>query len=360
MRIAVIAHHTAPVATPFAGGLEAMTWYLSRWMARRGHEVTVFGAPGSAVPGARVIELDLHPPVSDLARRDVSMPPDRFMEAHYAYQRLMGDLVTGEHHFDLIHVHSLHYLPVALGEMLAVPMVLTLHSPPTPWLEAALRASRRRPWLVAVSRACAAMWDAGDAVIANGIDLDAWPSGPGGPALAWSGRLVPEKAPHLALEAARRTGRMLRIAGPILDRQYYATEIEPRLGAGAEYVGHLGHESLGALLSTSAALLQTPVWDEPFGLSGAEAMATGTPVVSFDRGGVPEVIGHRGGLLVAPGDVAGLAQAAHDACGLSRQNVRDHARETFSIDRAGLAYERLFQRAIDGERPAAGALTSPV
>jgi glycosyltransferase involved in cell wall biosynthesis len=87
-------------------------------------------------------------------------------------------------------------------------------------------------------------------------------------------------------------------------------------------------------------------------------MATGTPVVSFDRGGVPEVIGQRGGLLVAPGDVAGLAQAAHDACGLSRQNVREHARETFSIDRTGLAYERLFQRALDGDRPAAGALTS--
>jgi hypothetical protein len=38
--------------------------------------------------------------------------------------------------------------------------------------------------------------------------------------------------------------------------------------------------------------------------------------------------------------------------------VREHARETFSIDRAGLAYERLFQRALDGERPAGGALTS--
>jgi glycosyltransferase involved in cell wall biosynthesis len=353
LRIAVIAHHSAPVATPFAGGLEAMTWYLTRWLARRGHEVTLFAPPGSDVPGAQTEELELHLPVSDLARRDVSMPPDRFMEAHYAYQRLMSDLVARRHRFDLIHVHALHYLPVALSEMLPTPMVLTLHSPPTPWLEAALRASRRRPWLVAVSRACAQMWKISDAVIPNGIDLDVWPSGPGGPTLAWTGRVVPEKAPHLAIDAARRTGRVLRIAGPILDRHYFTTEIEPRLGPETQYVGHLGHEPLGAMLATSTALLQTPIWDEPFGLTAAEAMATGTPVVAFARGGVPEVVARGGGLLVTPGDIAGLAAAAQTASGLDREGVRDHARATFGIDRAGHAYEGLFDRALTGERPTA-------
>ena len=342
MRIGVIAHHTAPVAAPFAGGLEAMTWYLARWMAHQGHEVVLFGAPGSAVPGVQTVDLDLHAATSTVARRDISMPPERFMDAHYAYQRLMTDLATDRHRFDLIHVHALHYLPIALAELLGTPMVLTLHSPPTPWLEAALRASRRRPWMVAVSRACAQLWGHCDAVIPNGIDLGLWPAGPGGEELVWTGRIVPEKAPHLALEAAARAGRPLRIAGPITDRRYYATEVEPRLGSQAQYVGHLEHDVLGALLAASGALLQTPVWDEPFGLTAAEAMATGTPVVSFARGGVPEVIGEHGGLLVAPDDVAGLARAARQAPALSRTRVREHARATFGIDRTGRAYERLY------------------
>ena len=88
-----------------------------------------------------------------------------------------------------------HYdLPIALGEMLQTPMVLTLHSPPTPWLESALQTSRRRPWLVAVSEASARMWGMCDAVIPNGIDLNAWPAGAGGDDLVAQRRAGSEPA----------------------------------------------------------------------------------------------------------------------------------------------------------------------
>ena len=270
-----------------------MTWYLARWLAAEGHEVTLFGAPGSAVPGVEVQTLDLHAPIGDLARADVSMPPDRFMDAHHAYQRLMVGLICEGGRFDVIHSHSLHYLPVAMSELVPTPMVLTLHCPPTPWLESTLRCvGPAGPHLVAVSAATARMWSeavAVDTVIPNGVDLDAWKLGAGGPGLAWSGRIVPEKAPHLAVEAARRAGRMLRLAGPVLDADYFASELEPQLDGQIRYVGHIAHGELGAMLSTSTALLQTPVWDEPFGLTAAEAMASGTPVVSFARGGLPGV-----------------------------------------------------------------------
>ena len=69
MRIGVVGHHAAPIRPPFAGGLESMTWYLTGWLARRGHDVTLFAAPGSSVPGVRVIPLDLEWGVSDAARR---------------------------------------------------------------------------------------------------------------------------------------------------------------------------------------------------------------------------------------------------------------------------------------------------
>lgn len=359
MRIGLIAHHAAPIAAPFSGGLEAMTWYLARWLARRGHEVTLFAPPGSAVPGVVTVALDLHPPMSDLARRDVSMPPERFMQAHYAYQRVMRDLIAERFTFDVVHSHALHYLPVMLAEMLPVPVVLTLHTPPTPWLETALRASARRPCLVAVSRATARMWGGADAIIPNGVDLDLWPAGPGGRELAWTGRIVPEKAPHLALDAARTAGRRLRLAGPILDRRYFEHEVAPRLDSRRRYVGHLPHADLGTLLASSAALLQAPMWEEPFGLTAAEAMATGTPVASFARGGVPEVIGRRGGLLVDPGDVEGLARAACAASAFSREDVREHAHASLGIDRAGLAHERLYGRLRRAEPPAAEPVDDP-
>ncbi len=327
-----------------------MTWYLARWLSAAGHDVTLFAPPGSDVPGVEVLELELQAPIGDLARADVSMPPARFMDAHYAYQRLMLNLTADSRNFDVIHSHSLHYLPVAMAESVAVPVVVTLHCPPTPWLEAALRGvGPAGPRVVAVSAATAAMWSEAvevDTIIPNGVDLDAWQMGAGGPDLAWSGRIVPEKAPHLAVETALRARRGLRLAGPILDREYFATQLEPRLDKRIRYVGHLAHEELGLLLSSSAVLLQTPMWDEPFGLTAAEAMASGTPVVSFARGGLPEFIGGPGGRLVDPGDIGALAAAVHAAAALPRHGVRAYAESTLGIDRVGRAHEELYARLV--------------
>ena len=57
-------------------------------------------------------------------------------------------------------------------------------------------------------------------------------------------------------------------------------------------------------------MLVTPVWDEPYGLVVAEALACGTPVVAFARGGVPEILSDpAAGRLVPADDVAAMAGA---------------------------------------------------
>ncbi|SES47958.1 hypothetical protein [Actinokineospora terrae] len=40
--------------------------------------------------------------------------------------------------YDVVHNNSLHHLPVAMAAALSVPMLTTLHTPPTPWLESAI------------------------------------------------------------------------------------------------------------------------------------------------------------------------------------------------------------------------------
>ena len=82
MKVAVLAHHVAPIRPPFAGGVESMTWYLARWLAGRGHAVTMFAPPGSDVPGVTVRTLALEDVVGEAAARDVSMPAESFMAAH--------------------------------------------------------------------------------------------------------------------------------------------------------------------------------------------------------------------------------------------------------------------------------------
>ena len=64
------------------------------------------------------------------------------MADHHAYLTLMLRLARhGTDKFDVIHNHSLHHLPVAMAPTLATPMLCTLHTPPTPWLESAISAT---------------------------------------------------------------------------------------------------------------------------------------------------------------------------------------------------------------------------
>jgi glycosyltransferase involved in cell wall biosynthesis len=359
MRIALIAHHVAPIAPPFAGGVESFTWYLARRLARRGHEVTLFAPCGTHVPGVEVHELELDPDLSPSARADVSMPPAAFMAAHHAYQGLMMELAQGRGCFDLVHSHSLHYLPVAMAPLLDTPSLLTLHTPPTPWLESALRAQEPgAPHLSAVSGATARMWApiaTVEDVVPNGVDLAAWEPGPGGHGAVWTGRMVPEKAPHLAIDAARRAGMELVLAGPLVDAVYWEAEVAPRLGADVRYAGHLGHAELARLVGASAVAVATPTWEEPFGLSAAEAIAAGTPVAAFARGGLTDVVFGEAGRLAPAGDVERLAGAMVAAAGQSRARVRAHAERHLGIDAMVTGYERLYARALDLD-PAAGVL----
>jgi glycosyltransferase involved in cell wall biosynthesis len=215
-------------------------------------------------------------------------------------------------------------------------------------LESALSAIRPEtaPSLVAVSSATQDLWSRRipvSRVIRNGIDLDRWPAGPGGETLLWSGRIVREKAPHLAIDAAARAGREIGLAGPVADSGYWRAEVAPRLGDRARYLGHLTHDQLATRVGASGALLVTPMWEEPFCLAAAEAMASGTPVAGFARGGLPEVVGESGGVLTMPGDVGGLATAIGLALDCPRDAVRHHAGRTLALDRVGEEHERLYE-----------------
>ncbi|OBK13483.1 glycosyltransferase family 4 protein [Mycobacterium asiaticum] len=352
LRVAVIASNRFPIREPFAGGLEAHVSHLSRALASRGHQVSLFAAPGSDLaPGCQ--SLSVRPlALSEPARRDVSMPAPEFMADHHAYLSLMLWLAgPGGAQYDVIHNHSLHYLPVAMAPALSVPMLTTVHTPPTPWLESAIDASAGNSTrFSAVSRHTARAWQtviADISVVPNGVDTALWPLGPGGPCLVWFGRITPEKAPHLAIAAARQADRPLLLAGPISDERYFADRVAPELHGGIRYVGHLDHQQLASLVGESGTALVTPAWDEPYGLVVAEAMSCGTPVVAFARGGIPELINDDSGRLVAPGDTTAMVAAIESTIRLSRNRVREHAIRHCSSTAMVNAYSELYREMID-------------
>jgi glycosyltransferase involved in cell wall biosynthesis len=352
LRVALIASSRYPIREPFAGGLEAHVCNLARALTARGCRVSLFAAAGSD-PGLDCQTLDVCPlDLSEAAQRDVSMPSVSFMAEHHAYLSLMLKLArSGDDEFDVIHNHSLHYLPVAMASAVSTPMLTTVHTPPTPWLESAVSASPRHGTrFAAVSRHTAKAWQSvvGDiTVVPNGVDTSQWPLGAGGEALVWFGRITPEKAPHLAIAAAQSACRPLVLAGPVSDQAYFTEHVEPYLRDDIRYAGHLDHPRLADLVGSAAAALVTPTWDEPYGLVVAEAMSCGTPVVAFARGGIPELISSSSGRLVAPHDVTAMADAVPAVVQLPRKQVREHAIRHCSAQAMVDTYTDLYREMID-------------
>jgi glycosyltransferase involved in cell wall biosynthesis len=84
-------------------------------------------------------------------------------------------------------------------------------------------------------------------------------------------------------------------------------------------------------------------WDEPFGLVVVEALATGTPVVAWDRGAMSEIIvdgvtGH----LVA--DVDEAVRALGNLDDISRAECSKDARARFSDRAMAAAYAVVYER----------------
>ena len=107
------------------------------------------------------------------------------------------------------------------------------------------------------------------------------------------GELVPHKRAELALEAARRATRPIKVIGegPELER------LRSEYGRSAEFLGRVGAPELESAYARARALVVPNI--EEFGIATVEAQASGRPVLAVDGGGAREtVIDGETGMLV--------------------------------------------------------------
>lgn len=369
LRVLVVAPLRFPIRQPHAGGLESAVWNEVRGLRDRGHDVTVIAVAGSDVlgPGPDAFVLPTLDWPAGAPTSDSRYPSGSLARSVAALDRALDVVARAPYRYDVISNHCLHGLPLLRSAELGVPMVSTLHTPAEPELVAAARAAAGTSRFLAVSEHTRAAWArAGvrSTVLGNGIAPLDWPAGPGGHGLVWFGRLVPEKAPHLAIEVARAVGRPLTIAGRVGDQTYAERHVLPHLGDDVRYVGLLRRADLADLIGRSACAVATPVWEEPFGLVGPEALMCGTPVASFAAGGVREIARVATGMRTAPvGDVGALAAATRRLLDRTaaepdlRGRVRAAARRHFSLDARLDALERVFDGLVGDRYATATGLT---
>jgi UDP-glucose:tetrahydrobiopterin glucosyltransferase len=146
--------------------------------------------------------------------------------------------------------------------------------------------------------------------------------------LSWAARISPEKGLEDAVEVAARSGIPLDVCGKVQDSGYLGEALARFPDASVTLRGLLPHERLAKVLGNSIAMLATPKWTEAFGLSLVEAMACGTPVIAYARGGPTEIIeSGKSGFLVEPDDTNSMLEAVGRIGELRRLDARARAEE---------------------------------
>jgi UDP-glucose:tetrahydrobiopterin glucosyltransferase len=363
MKIAMMAPLVTPIREPQRGGSQAFVSDLARGLAGRGHDVHVYAASGSEIPGVEVIDTGIDPrSLAGTLYRASGPSAGGPGEAGAAAAAAESAFTTAYmavrlSRYDVIHNHAFDAPAVRLATALPAPVVHTLHLPPDQAVSAALRQAARRgrrPAVAAVSDFQASAWRR---VVPVDAILPPYPptgvipwSGTAGQGALYAGRLSPEKGAAEAIDIARAAGVPIDIYGDVYDPGYSREQIDPR----RSWPGVTVHEgvpraSLWEAMAGAAVVLCPARWDEPFGMAAAEAQACGTPVVAFRRGGLGEVIMDGvTGFLVRPDDVRAAAGAVSKVAGISRPACRKHAEGQLDLDLSLDAHERLYRRVADG------------
>jgi len=263
--------------------------------------------------------------------------------------------------FDIVHDHTT-VGPVTAAQRSA-PSVVTVHGCPTGDLRTYLSHVDDMVSLVAISHAQRRVAPDLDwtTTIHHGIETDEPArTGPSDGPVLWLGRFDPDKGPDIAIEACRRAGLPLVLAGKCnqADEWRYLDEVvRPMLGADTELVLNADRDQTNALLRQGQSLILPIRWDEPFGMVMIEAMAVGMPIVALRRGSVPEVVLHgRTGVVCT--DEADLPEALHVAGTLNPADCVAHVRTSFSVELMARRHERLYRRLIVERRRGLAARTA--
>lgn len=339
MKIAITADPGLPVPPRLYGGIERIIDMLVRGLVDRGHSVTLFAHPESSAPAQLV------PYATGLAGRAETLANLRIVTHHI---RRGG--------FDLVHsfgrlAYLLPLLPTRLPKLMTYQREVTPSS--ARWGHLLSRGSLR---FSAVSHSMIARvkrlghWD----VVYNGVPMDVYdfvPAVPPDAPLVFLGRVEHIKGPQLAVEIARRSGRRLVIAGnvPAGHEGFFEREIQPHLdGERVRYIGPVDDAAKNALLGGAAAFLMPILWEEPFGIVMAEALACGTPVLGLRRGAVPEVVAHGETGYVAD-TVDELVHAVGRLGGIERRRCRERAQAMFSDTAVVQAYLAVYAEMLRGQ-----------
>lgn len=330
MNIIIQSSAFLPTPAKGAGAVELLVAKLAERLQQRGHTVTVACLEGSTVDTPRL-----------------EVPAVGTTQAREAHMTSMIAEASVEAWPDVIFDHSLTQISQRVMDVPAVTMSHGM-APVSPWARNVVFTSEHHGRLHGLKKPVA---------LHNGIDVDEVPfvASRDSNHLAWAGRYLPYKQPHVAARVAQAAEVTLLMAGPDSDPRYSAESLTPIIkGPTNTYwsgLGELEHQAMLKLLGDSRALLFTSDEQEPAGIVMLEAQAAGTPVLAFDHGANRE--------FTQPGVTSYLAKNEAEMVqsikerfweSIKAEDCRAYVEQHRSIEAMTVHAEALLELAARGER----------
>jgi glycosyltransferase involved in cell wall biosynthesis len=340
-----VAYPFAPVSPDAVGGAEQVLSALDAALVEHGHRSIVVASAGSRVRG---LLLPTEAPAGSITQQE----RERTWQAH----RRNIARALARHPVDVVHLHGIDF-PSYLPPEGEVPLLVTLHLPPSWYPPGVFAGGRGDLFLHCVSRSQQQACPPGAALlpaIENGVPVRALQARCRRRRFALAvGRICPEKNLHVALDAGRRAGMPVLLAGQVFPyeahERYFHEQIVPRLGDDARFLGPVGFARKRRLLSSAQCLLLPTLAPETSSLVAMEAIACGTPVIAFASGALPEIVDHGvTGFLVR--DAREMADAIAACASLDRDRCRAVARARFSLERSIAGYFAAYEHLAAGAR----------
>jgi glycosyltransferase involved in cell wall biosynthesis len=329
MKVAVL----APVAwrTPpmHYGPWEQVASNITEGLVAQGIDVTLFATGNSITKGKLewVIEQGYE--------------EERGQDAKVVECLHISHLMEMAENFDIIH-NNFDFLPLTYSRLIKTPVITTIHGFSSEKIIRVYEKYNQSSNYVSISNSDRSPKLKYLATVYNGLKTDEFSfTKTPDDYLLYFGRIHRDKGTAEAIEIAKKAKKKLIIAGIIQDQAYFDQKIKPFLNDDTVFIGAAGPEKRNQLMGKALALLHPINFDEPFGLSVAEAMLCGTPVIAFNRGSMPElIINGKTGFLV--NTVEEAADMLPNIGKIQRSDCRDWSLSKFSQKKMVSEYIRLY------------------
>lgn len=335
MKVAVI----SPVAwrTPprHYGPWEQIASNIAEGLVDRGIDVTLFATRDSETNGK------LDGVIAQGYEEDKTVEPKVVECLHIA------NIMEKASKFDIIH-NNYDFLPLSYSRLIKKPMVTTIHGFSSPKIIPVYKKYNDINYYVSISNSDRSKELTYVATVYNGLNkefftLNEQPDN----YLLFFGRIHHDKGTWEAIQIAKKAKMKLIISGIIQDQSYYNEKVAPHLNNDdIVFVGSSGPEQRDELLKNAYALLHPINFNEPFGLSVAEAMFCGTPVVAFKKGSMNELIlnGETGFLV---NNIEEAVNSLKNIPLINRKDCRKWAERKFSREKMVEDYIAVYKKILE-------------